>query len=141
MLIRVKCTYNFLLIHASFVMSSHLSTIILYLFYAFCRTNLLTRCLVSVSCFCSFCISESPPQEISSDCAENLLRIFIRRKAPGDQRATWGPPTGQGLPAAAAPTGPTGGARSCPLGTLSAPSDAYKKIGRASCRERVYVLV
>ena len=47
LLIRVKHIYNFLLIHASFVMLSHVSTILLHHFHAFCRTNLLTRCLIA----------------------------------------------------------------------------------------------
>ena len=57
-LICVKHIYNFCLIHASFVMLSHVSTIILHHFYTFCRTNLLTRYPLPVSCFCCFCISE-----------------------------------------------------------------------------------
>ena len=50
----VKRIYNFWLIHACFVMLSHISIIILHHFYAFCWTNLLTRCLVPVSYFLRF---------------------------------------------------------------------------------------
>ena len=50
----------------------------------------------------------------------------MRRKTLEDQRATWettqGPEAGGGR----GPPGPAGGARPCPLGTASAPSDAYK---------------
>ena len=114
------------MIHASFVMLSHVSTIILHKFYAFCWTKLLMRCLVPVSCFFCFCISESSPQEILSDCAESLWRIFIRWKAPGDQRATWGATHRPGT-APCHGLGPTHGwDPPCPLGTPSAPSDAYK---------------
>ena len=125
-MIRVKRIYNFLLIHAFFVMLSHVSIIILHHFYAFCRTNLLRRCLVSVSCFCCFCISENLLLEIFSELDENLRGIFTRRKAPGHQRGAWGGhPQARGG-AAAAPPRPAGGARPCPLGTASAPYDAYK---------------
>ena len=127
MLICVKRIYNFLLIHASFVMLSHVFNIILHHFYAFCRTNLLTRCLVPVSCFCCFCISENLLLKIFSELDENLRRIFIRRKAPGDQRATWGGAlAGQGRPSVMALGQPAGGTCPCPVGTPSAPSDAYK---------------
>ena len=124
-MIRVKRIYNFLLIHASFVMLSHVSTIILHHFYAFCRTNLLTRCLVPVSCFCCFCISENLLLEIFSELDENLRRIFIRRKAPGDQRATWGATHRPGAASGRGPTWTRGWGRPCPLCTLLAPSDAY----------------
>ena len=101
-------------------MLSHVSTIILHHFYAFCRTNLLTRCLVPVFCFFCFCISENLLLEIFSELDENLREIFTRRKAPGHQRGAWGPPTGQGRPPAAA----QGHQRVGP--PSSAPSDAYK---------------
>ena len=126
MLIRVKRIYNFLLFHASFVMLSNVFNIILHNFNVFYRTNLLTRCPVLVSCFCCFCISENLPQEIFSECAGNLRGVFIRQKTPKDQRATWGPSTGQGRPAAAAWAHPTGGTRPCPWGASSASLDAYK---------------
>ena len=57
--IRVKRIYNFLVIHANFVMLSHVPIIISHHFYAFCWTNLLTRCPVPVPYFCCFCISEN----------------------------------------------------------------------------------
>ena len=89
-IIRVKSIYNFLLIHASFVMLSHVFIIILHYFYVFCRTNLLTRYLVPVSCFCCFCISENLLLEIFSELDENFRGIFIQWKAPGHQRGAWG---------------------------------------------------
>ena len=48
-LIRVKRIYNFWVIHANFVMFSHVSITISNHFYVFCWTNLLTRCPVPVS--------------------------------------------------------------------------------------------
>ena len=59
MLVRVKRIYNFSVIHASFVMLSHVFNIILHHFYAVCRTNLLTRCPVLVPCFCAEIVAES----------------------------------------------------------------------------------
>ena len=58
-MICLKRIYNFWVIHASFVMSSHVSITILHHFYAFCWTNLLTRCLVPVPCFCFVFVAES----------------------------------------------------------------------------------
>ena len=87
---------------------------------------LLTRCQVPVPCFCCFCISEKSQQEISSDCPQNLRRFFMQRKTSEDQRAAWGATQGLGRPPATGPPMGAGGTRPCPLGTSSAPSDAYK---------------
>ena len=50
----------------------------------------------------------------------------MRRKTPEDQRATWGATQGPEAGGGRGPPGPVGGARPCPMGTASAPSDAYK---------------
>ena len=97
-----------------------------YHFYAFCRTNLLTRCQVPVPCFCCFCISEKSQQEISSDCPQNLRRFLCDVRHTRTKGQPGGPPTGQGRPWPTAPPGPAGGTRTCSWGTPSAPSDAYK---------------
>ena len=126
MLICVKRIYNFWVIHANFVMLSHVSIIISHHFYAFWWTNLLTRCPVLVFCFCPFRISESAPQEISSELPGNLRRFLceeLHLKTKGEPQ---GPPTGCRRPPAATLLGPAGGARPCSWGTPSAPSDAYK---------------
>ena len=111
------------MIHASFVISSHVSIIILHHFYAFCRTNLLTRCLVPVCCFS---ISENLLLKIFSELDENLRGILFDGRHLETKGRPGGPPTGQGCPPAAAPGPPAGGTRPCPWGTPSAPSDAYK---------------
>ena len=94
---------NFWLIHASFVMLSHVSTIILHHFYAFFRTNLLTRCPVPVSWFRCFCISENLLLQIFSELDENLRRFFMRNKTPEDHRAALGATHRAGRPPAVAP--------------------------------------
>ena len=68
-------------------MLSHVSNLILHHFYAFCRTNLLTRCLVPVSCFCCFCISENLLLEIFSELDENLRELLLRQDEDGVRRA------------------------------------------------------
>ena len=126
MLIRVKRIYNFWVIHASFFMLSHVSIIILHHFYAFCRTNLLTRCPVSVSCFCCFVfqkIHHRKYRQIKLKIYGDCLCDGRHQKTEG---APGGPPRDHRRVPAVAPLGPMGGARPCPLGTASAPSDAYK---------------
>ena len=78
------------------------------------------------SLFLLFSVSENLLVEIFSELHENLRGIFIRKKEDFDQRATWGPPKGQGRPLAAAPPGPAGGALPCPMEVASAPLDPYK---------------
>ena len=64
--------------------------------------------------------------KIFSELDGNLRRIFIQRKAPGDQRETWGATHWPGA-ATCRDLGPTRGwDPPCPMGTPSAPSDAYK---------------
>ena len=58
MLICLRRIYNFWVIHASFVILSHVFIIIYIIFYAFYWTNLLTRCPVPVPCFCCLFVSE-----------------------------------------------------------------------------------
>ena len=65
-------------------MLSHVSTIILHHFYVFCRTKLLTRCLVPVS---YFYILENLFLEIFSELDENLRELFLRQDEDGFQRA------------------------------------------------------
>ena len=125
-LIRVKCIYNFLVIHANFVMLSHVSIIISLYFYAFCWTNLLTTCPVPVSCFCYFCISENLLLEIFSELDENLRELFLRQDEDGVQRAASEAPHRPGEAPCRGPRATAGGTRPCPVGTPSAPSDAYK---------------
>ena len=98
----------------------------LYHFYAFYQTNLLTRCQMPVPCFCCFCISEKSQQEISSDCPQNLRGLFLRQDEYRVRRTAWEATHRAEAPPAAAQGGPAGGARPCPWGTSSAPSDAYK---------------
>ena len=50
----------------------------------------------------------------------------MRQKTPEDQSATWGATQGPQAGGGRGRLGPMGGARPCPLGTASAPSDAYK---------------
>ena len=50
----------------------------------------------------------------------------MRRKTAEDRRGTWGATQGPQAGACRGPLEPTGGARPCPLGIASAPSDAYK---------------
>ena len=125
-MIRVKCINNFLLIHASFVMLSHVFSIILHHFYAFCQINLFTRCLVPIFCFCCFCI----PENLLLENSRNWTKIYGEFLFDGRHQDTkgqpGGPPTGQGSPPAAALGQPAGGTRPCPMGTPSAPTDAYK---------------
>ena len=125
-LIRVKHIYNFLLIHASFVMLSHVSIIILHHFYAFFRTNLLTRCPVPVSCFCCFCISEIYFWKYS----RNWTKIYGDFLCEGRHQKTkgqpWGPPTGQGRPPAATYPREVGGTRPCSLCVPRPPSTPIK---------------
>ena len=64
--------------------------------------------------------------EIFSELDQILRGIFTRCKAQGHQRGAWGAHRGQGRPPAAAKGPPAGGTRPCPVGTPSAPSDAYK---------------
>ena len=114
------------MIHASFVMLSHVSIIILHHFYAFCWTNLLTRCPVSVSCFLLFLYFRKSTTGNIVGLSSKFTGIFMRRKTPEDRRGTWGATQGPQAGACHGPLGPAGGARPCPLGTASAPSDAYK---------------
>ena len=111
------------MIHANFMMLSHVSIIILHHFYAFCRTNLLTRCQVPVPYFCCFSISEKSQHEISSDC----LKIYGDFLCDGRHQRTkgrpGGPPRGQRRVAAVAPLRPAGGARPRPLGTAFIPKN------------------
>ena len=125
-MIRVKRIYNFWVIHANFVILSHVSIIISHHFYAFCWTNLLTRCPVPVPCFCYFCISEIYFGKYS----RNWTKIYgdflceIRHLKTEGQPRRW--TTGHGRPPAVDQGGPMGGTCPCPWATSSAPSDAYK---------------
>ena len=113
------------MIHASFVMLSHVSIIILHHFYAFCRTNLLTRCPVPVL-FLLFLYFRNLLLEIFSELDENLRRFLCEIRHLKTKGEPEGPPTGRRRPPAMAQRGPVGGTRPCPWATSSAPSDAYK---------------
>ena len=102
-------------------MLSHVSIIISHLFYAFCWTNLLARCLVPVSCFCCFCISENLLLEIFSELDENLQGIFNRRKTPEDQRAALGATHRAGTASCRDPLGPHVGPAPAPGGSPRPP--------------------
>ena len=126
MLIRVKRIYNFLLIHASFVMFSHVSTILLHHFYAFCRTNLLTRCLVPVSYFDVFSFQKLTTGNVLGMCWKFTRIFYLPRWIFSPAGSPWGTPTGQGRPPAAACPRAAGGTRPCSWWVPSATSDAYK---------------
>ena len=107
-------------------MLSHVSTIILHIFYAFCRTNLLTRCPVLVPCFCYLFVSEIyfwKYSRIALEIYGEFLFTTMKYQSEGEPE---GRPTGQVCPPAAGQGGPTDGACPCPWDLVSAPSDAYK---------------
>ena len=59
--------------------------------------------------------------------ALKIYEVFLcDRRHPRTTGQPGGPPTGQGRPPAAALGQPVGGTHPCPVGTPSAPSDAYK---------------
>ena len=114
------------MLHANFVMLSHVSIIISHHFYAFCWTNLLTRCPVLVPCFCYSFVSKFYFWKYSRNAMEifeDFLFATTKYQTEGEPE---GRPTGQVQPPAAGQGGPAGGARPCPWGLTSRPSDAYK---------------
>ena len=105
---------------------SHVSTIILYYFYVFCQTNLLTICIVPVSCFCCLFVSEIYFWKYSRNWIKIYGDYFYAKTKTESEGQPGRRPTGQRSPPAASQGGPTGGARPYPVGTPSVPSDAYK---------------
>ena len=87
MLIRLRRIYNFLVIHASFVILSHVFTVI----YIICRTNLLTRCPVPVPYFCCLFVSEIYFWKYS----RNALQIFVDILFAKTKYQTEGEPEGR----------------------------------------------
>ena len=71
----------------------------------------------------SFCFRNLLLQ-IFSELDQNLRGLFLRQDEDGDRRAASEAAHRADAPPAAAQGGPTGGARPCPWGTSSAPSDA-----------------
>ena len=114
------------MIHDNFVMLSHVSIIISHHFYAFCWTNLLTRCPVPFLCFCCFCISEIYFWKYSRNWTKIYGDFLCEMRHLKTKWEPKGPPIGRRRPPAVAQRGPVGGTRPCPWGIPSAPSDAFK---------------
>ena len=98
-LIRRKRIYNFLCSMLVLLLFLHVLCALLYTFYYFLGTNLLTSAAVPVPVFCCFCISEKLYSKYFRNCTgQNPSVLFFHNEAGARRGAAGSQPGGQTKP-------------------------------------------
>ena len=126
MLIRLKRINNFWVIHASFVILSHIFTINYIIFMHFVGLTYWQDAKCQFPVIAVFVFQKSHNRKYRRIALKIYGEFLCKIRHHHVEGQPGGPPRGQGWPPAAGPPRGAGGTRPYPLGTSTAPSDAYK---------------
>ena len=125
-LIRLKRIYNFWVIHASFVILSHVFTINYIIFMHFVGLTYWQDVQCQFPVFAVFLFQKFTSGNILGSRWKFTGNFYLPTMKYQSEGEPEGRPTGQRRPPAAAQGPPAGGAHPCPWDLTSTPSDAYK---------------